>query len=348
LGARLALEKQAADEAEAFLLERRRQLASLEVDTAEKRLALETLKVDAAAEEPRSVAAVTRAAALRQQWDQMDENVVEGQQMTFGELSRQFEAADAQEHALRKTVEELERDLENLPELERQRIWWLERETRLELEVQEVQRQLEPLERDCEALEQQRKADTCRQSQLGKRTEALAAAFTEVGVDIHILRDGDGALDAMDLTLGICLAVMPPRGPDFAVGRASKPYAGAGPRLDEAGEAVGPPLLPNRLPTSRASSHSPRVPSPALSPTQSATSLSAAPPGSPLLAPAQTAPLLRRVPPLLGAMMPPVALDGIRPGQPCPMGRSPLLPGPVFAAGGMNSSTMSLAASAAT
>merc|ERR1712232_10181 len=96
-------------------------------------------------------------------------------------------------------------------------------------------------------------------------------------------------------------------------------YTGVGPRLDEAGDAVGPPLLPSRLPTSRASSHSPRVLSPMLSPGRTSASSAAAPPGSPMLAPvrqapAQTAPFLRRVPPLLSAMVPPVPLGGAMPG----------------------------------
>lgn len=342
LKARLALEKQAEEEAESFLLERRRQLEAVEADTAEKTLAIETLKTEAAAEVEKSDAAVTKATGLQQQWDQVERGIVEGQHITFGELTRQFTAAEEQEHTLRKTVEELERDLDNLPEVERQRLWWLERVTRLEFEIQEYERRLEPLDRECEALEQQRQVDARRTKDLRRRTGALAAAFDTVGVDINSLRDADGTLDAMDLSLSICLAVMPPRGPDFAVGREAKAYAGAGPRLDDMGDAIGPPLLPSRLPQSRASSPSPRLPSPGLSPARSAASSAAAPPGSPLQAPAQTPSLLRRVPPLLSGMVPPVPLGAIG-----PMTRSPLLPGPVLA-GGACSSVASPASTALT
>lgn len=312
-----ALELQVEQAAAAMLRERKSQIAAWEADADGKHCAIEALQAEVAAEEAKLEASLKELAILRQQLGGK-----EGHGALF-DVRRQLKTSEAEEKKLLATVEDLERDFEALPELERQRLWWWERMTQLECAANEYRRKLEPLDRKCESLEGQRQADERLHEEMQRRLEALEAAYGLVGVDVESVRCRDGSLDRVDLSLAICLAVMPPRSLDFASGRESAPYTGEGPRRSDAGK--GPPLLPSRPPVRRSSSHSPRSPSHAAAVAAARRWEEAALAATQdLQTPSTHGPMLRRAPPLIGA--------GLWP----PGTGSPLMPSPVISPWGHN------------
>lgn len=212
--------EQAKAELEASLAERRRQIEVLEEDVLQKNRAIHGLRTEIATSERRREASLVRAAELRQLdgWTTREvaaEGGENAEAVRLVDLEIQLASREAEEQNMLKAVEELERDMRELPESERQRLWWLERVSCLELEFEKCKQLVEPLDEEFGTLERRRASIAQAGEDLGRRLEALEAAYASVGVEVRELCGPDGRLDPVDVNLAICMAVMPQRVLDF-------------------------------------------------------------------------------------------------------------------------------------